>query len=553
VRRAAAGMLACATDWARWLAEHQVLCLILFFSFVARLFLADWKSYWYDEILSVAIYGSNHATLAAAMKSLAAQSAHPPLYHAILYYWMQMFGTAEVATRTLSNLYITGATLCLYVLALRLFGRRVAIASALLFAFSYTATYFGLEVRSYAQSLFLVTLSSLLLWRWLDQADQVPAARHFFFAGAALLLCNIALLLTHYSNALFVIVQLLFAGFFFVYRGPAGTRSRTLLKVAGFYATQFAVALAIWGPVVVSTQKRFAAQAGYAVQGLPEHMPPAIFLESVIRPTFDLPRVVTVAVGICLALVLLGRAKRYFFRAKAAPPLNQHFLFYLAAWAIVPSVIAYFFYLVAGWERYVPRYFAICVPPFVILLVLALEQFVELIGVAWRKAQAAVRRHYLRNALLYALVACAIFALPGAYEAAKDPKGIYRDLARSIVRLIEQDPKSSFAIVEAARRRQSLLNYYLARFSKAKPLQVDATLRTSGERPGRDPLKRIETKIAGRDFLIVAFPFDSVSKFPVLMSSLEDRYTLAFSQLSRRGRGYVVFKLRARAATDPAH
>ena len=45
MRRAAAGMLARATDWARWLAQHQIFCLILFFSFVARLFLADWKSY----------------------------------------------------------------------------------------------------------------------------------------------------------------------------------------------------------------------------------------------------------------------------------------------------------------------------------------------------------------------------------------------------------------------------------------------------------------------------------------------------------------------------
>jgi uncharacterized membrane protein len=208
VRRAAAGMRARATRWARWLAQHQILCLILFFAFVVRLFLAGWKSYWYDEILSVVIYGSNHASLASALKSLATHSAHPPLYHAILYYWMQLFGTEEVATRTLSNLYITGATLCLYLLALRLFGRRVAIASALLFAFSYTATYFGLEDRSYAQSLFLVTLSSLLLWRWLDRAEDPPAWRDWFAGPAvALILCNIALLLTHYSNALFVIVQ----------------------------------------------------------------------------------------------------------------------------------------------------------------------------------------------------------------------------------------------------------------------------------------------------------------------------------------------------------
>jgi hypothetical protein len=201
--RAAAGTRAVAR-WLDWAAQHQILCLILFTSFVARLLIADWHSYWYDEILSVAVYGSNHATLAEALKSLASHSAHPPLYQAILYGWMKLFGTGEAATRTLSNLYITGATLCLYLLAFRLFGRRVAVAAALLFAFSYTATFYGLEVRSYAQSLFLVTLSSQLLWRWLDRSEGAPSWRQLFVGRAALLLCNIALLLTHYSNALFV-------------------------------------------------------------------------------------------------------------------------------------------------------------------------------------------------------------------------------------------------------------------------------------------------------------------------------------------------------------
>ena len=334
MRRAAAGMLARATRWVRWLAQHQILCLILFFSFVARLFLANWKSYWYDELLSVAIYGSNHATLVSALKSLAAHSAHPPLYHAILYYWIQIFGTEEVTTRTLSNLYITGATLCLYLLALRLFGRRVAIASALLFAFSYTATFFGLEARSYAQSLFLVTLSSLLLWRWLDHAEDPPAWGDLFAGRAALLLCNIALLLTHYSNALFVIVQALFAGFFFAHRGRSETRLLTLSKLVAFYVTQFAVALALWGPVAWSTHKRFAGNVKYTVHGFPQFTPPEIFFQSVVRPgLLEVPLVLVMAVLVCLTIVLVRSAKQHFLRADTTPPLNQYFLFYLTAWA----------------------------------------------------------------------------------------------------------------------------------------------------------------------------------------------------------------------------
>jgi hypothetical protein len=175
--------------------------------------------------------------------------------------------------------------------------------------------------------------------------------------------------------------------------------------------------------------------------------------------------------------------------------------------------------------------------------VLALEQFVEILDTDLRKFRISVRRHYLRNSLLYALIACAFFALPGAYVAAKDPKGLYRDIARSIVKLVEQDPKSSFLIYEAALRRQPLLDFYLERFSN-KTIRVDGTLRMDDEKPGRDSIKRVKGKIAGRDYLIVAFPFVSAQNFPVLLPLLQSRYSVAFSQMSRNGRGYIVFKLR---------
>lgn len=426
---------------ARWLARHQLLCLILFSSFVARLFLAGWKSYWYDEILSVAIYGANHATLASALKSLAGHSAHPPLYHLVLFYWMKLFGTAEVATRTLSNLYIAGATLCLYLLAERLFGRRVAIASTLLFAFSYTATFFGLEDRSYAQSLFLVTLSSLLLLRLLEGVGDFAGWRDMLAARAVpLLLCNIALLLTHYSNALFVIVQALFVAFFFGHRSQSGTRLKSFATVAGFYASQFAVALAIWGPVALATRKRFAAREEFVVHGhLPGHGPLKIFTDSVAG-LFDLPALVVLAVLVLLAMVLIKSARRHFMHADKPPPVNQYFLFYLTGWAILPCFLTYLIFFASGWERYTARYFAFCVPAFSILIVLALEQLVECLASGQRRFRVSVQRAYLRNATLCALIACALLAQPGAYKAAKDPKGLYRDIARSIVTLVQRDP-----------------------------------------------------------------------------------------------------------------
>jgi hypothetical protein len=262
----------------------------------------------------------------------------------------------------------------------------------------------------------------------------------------------------------------------------------------------------------------------------------------VVTPSFDLPRIVTVAVAILLAIVLFRAAKRIFVTDKPAAS-NQYFLIYLFAWAVGPCILAYLLYSIAGWQRYEARYFAICIPPFSTLLVLALEQFVKTLGCSTRTAWWSVRRHYLGNAIPYALLACVIFVLPGALKAAQDPKGVYRDIAHSIVLLVEQDPQSSFAICEAARRKKSLLNYYLERFSRKRDLRVDVTAQRSHERAGRDPLKWIAPKVVGRDYLIVAFPFDGESKFRRLMASLQGRYSLAFSQLDKSGRGYVVFRL----------
>lgn len=527
----------------RWLAQHQAICLIVFCSFVARLFLADWNSYWYDEILSVVRYGTDNATVSSALKTLATKSAHPPLYHVILFYWLQLFGDSEVATRTLSNLYIAGATFCLYVLALKLWGRRVAIASALIFAFSYTAILYGQEVRSYPQSLFLVTLSSLLLLRWLEQLDRTQPWRGFFTGrGAALFLCNVALLLTHYSNALFLLVQALFAGFILWHQKPSA-RYLPLTKAAVFYVLQFATAFAIWGPVALATRRRFQDDERYVIDGLPTQNPLSIFMDLVVRPNFDLAWILYLVLLVLLATVLAKIAIRYFVRARGAPPLNAYFLFYLVGWAMLPCVAGYLLFFASGVERYSVRYFAFCFPPLCILLVLAIEQSVESLNAARSVFGFSISRHYLRNALLYALVICLVFALPGGYKAATREKDPFREIARSIVMLVEGDRKSSFAIYEAG-WGQPWLNYYMQQMSKR--VRVDGMIKKTDEDRGRDPLGAVEKTIAGKDYLVVAFPHLRTKQFPRLMRRLKKDYNVEASQLNKGGKGFIVLKPHAK-------
>ena len=148
----------------------------------------------------------------AALQFLAENSVHPPLYQFVLYNWMHFFGDSELATRSLSNVYIVGATLFLYLLAYRVFGRRVAFGSALLFTLMYFPMRYGIEARSYAQTLFLACLSSWLLFLFVTRLPkpcgfkELVVNRRFVW----LMLANTGLITTHYYNVFFLGAQGLF-------------------------------------------------------------------------------------------------------------------------------------------------------------------------------------------------------------------------------------------------------------------------------------------------------------------------------------------------------
>ena len=114
-----------------WVGAHPEITLILVLSFIARFFLADWNSYWYDELVSVKLLGIDQDSALDVVRSMVTGDRHPPLYQVVLFYWMRVFGNSELATRMLSTLFITLAALMLYLLAYDLYGKRVAIAAAL--------------------------------------------------------------------------------------------------------------------------------------------------------------------------------------------------------------------------------------------------------------------------------------------------------------------------------------------------------------------------------------------------------------------------------------
>ena len=97
---------------------------------------------------------------------LTAGDFNPPLYYALLHYWMILFGSSEIAMRSLSLVFFLGTLyvfydICLYVL--KITHRRTIVYFLLFLCNPFLLTY-AFEARMYMMVTFFVTLSYFALW-----------------------------------------------------------------------------------------------------------------------------------------------------------------------------------------------------------------------------------------------------------------------------------------------------------------------------------------------------------------------------------------------------
>lgn len=518
--------------------EHGVVAVILILGFVMRLFLAEANSYWLDELYSVVIYGIDNKTVFEAISKLT-KSIHPPLYQFILYYWMTLFGDGEIATRTLSNLYVTGATLCLYILVFRLYGLRMAIATALVFSLMYIPIYYALETRSYAQTLFLASLSSLLLYKFLRGLTGSLCWKGFLrdWCLLALLAANFALLLTHYYNVFFLGAQSAFLLAYLLLKDRRDITS-TALKAVVVGTAPLILLLLTWGPVMAASYAR--RKSSYAVD-IPTEDPLSLFFGMVAQPNLAFP---TYVLGVMSLLLLprLTRAGIEIYRGDAK--LAAYFDFYFLLMALLPFVLAYLLFLVSGHQRHSSRYFVFCTPPLAVLLVLSIEVAVQQLArlASFLKFRETVG--YRPLVFPFALLAVLLVVLPGGYAAATKAKTDWRGIAARISSLVVSEPDKNFIVYETTFRDYPTLNYYLSRYSKS--VRVHDNVSRSQERSGNFAFVAQANEIGKNDYLLLAFTHHTVHQFPKALKQLEQLYPVYIRQLDKGGRGLVVFKTSSR-------
>lgn len=519
--------------------------IVLLLVFVARWVLSDNQSYWLDELLSVSTYGVDNRTAKEVVKRLAHQSVHPPLYQLILFYWMKLAGDSEVSTRMLSNIYVTGASVCMYLTARNTIGRRRSLIALIAFSLMYVPFYYALETRSYGQTLFLSTLSSMALFHIMRFLAAGSGWKQTLLSRACLVLvaANLGLLMTHYYNFYFLVSQGAFLLAWSVFRAWR-IRRDSFARIFGEIAkaalplfSAFVLFLAVWGPNMARTYRSRSGQ--FTTNGDIQN-PFYAFWNNALEPNFrEIPLVLLGFLAAFLLAFYCNQAMAAWKGTRAIRVGKPAFAVYALFTAFLPFVAAYTSFLYSGHERWYARYFSFTSPSLAILLPIAIEQTVQTIDRVTRHSWFS--RHYIDWSALYAVIAV-ILVFPGTHAAATRPKADWRGTARLISDITTGDPDHKYIVYSTGFGPLPNLNYYFKRFGT--DIRVRGVIRFRAERRHHTPFsKRKYRNIRKHDFLILTFTHLRTSRFPRTLASLSSQFTV-HQYLIHDGRGVIIYRVR---------
>ena len=127
------------------------------------------QSYSLDEAVTV---GLLHQSLRGMLAAIPHSEATPPLYYIIAWGWSKLFGTGEIALRSLSALLGTAAIPATYAAARSLISRRGALIAAAFVAVSPLLVWYSQEARAYVLLSLLGALSLLFFVRGLQRGHR---------------------------------------------------------------------------------------------------------------------------------------------------------------------------------------------------------------------------------------------------------------------------------------------------------------------------------------------------------------------------------------------
>jgi mannosyltransferase len=270
------------------------------------------------------------------------REANMVLYYFLLRGWL-VFGSSEIALRSLSVLLAVGSLWVVIALTRTLFGRRIALVAGLLLAVNPLYVQFAQDVRGYSLALLLVSASCLFFVRGVRDPDASPRLCWTAY--------TVVTALAAYSNfwaALVPVGQALSLGFL----PPGRIPWRKLLSAA----VALVVLLVPLGLLIQSTD---SAGVNWAAGSSAGHLFTRI-RASVPHALLDL--VVLAAVVGTVGVILLLRRRREIGELFA----RQWAVFFTACWLVVPVAAVVMLSLVDR-PLFVVRYLMVSLPPALML------------------------------------------------------------------------------------------------------------------------------------------------------------------------------------------
>jgi 4-amino-4-deoxy-L-arabinose transferase-like glycosyltransferase len=177
--------------------SKQPLILIFLVALLVRLPGIGSRPFWYDEAFSVLFSSQGPSAMAygtLTQEAGVAADIHPLGYYTLLWLWGKAFGASPIAIRSLSLLLGLGIVGLGYLLASRLFGRKVAVLSAWMLAFAPFQVHYAQEARMYALLALILLAATLTYWHCLQDRGYWSWILFAVLAAAAMYVHNLAAL-----------------------------------------------------------------------------------------------------------------------------------------------------------------------------------------------------------------------------------------------------------------------------------------------------------------------------------------------------------------------
>ena len=187
--------------------DTWIVLLLTFAGAAMRLTTILIRGLWLDETISVEQASDS---LARIIPSLA-KDVHPPLYHVLLHFWMQAFGTGEFSIRGYSCFWGVLAIPAAYWAGRIIYDKFAGFVAAALVAYSPYAVWYAQEARMYSMMFFFAFMSL----GWMALAVRDNRRRDWIFYGVFTFLG----MFTHYFFCFIVLGEVVYYVLFVVISG----------------------------------------------------------------------------------------------------------------------------------------------------------------------------------------------------------------------------------------------------------------------------------------------------------------------------------------------